>query len=110
MFVELIKSTLTKYQWRNTKYRHENGNILQILLPPCHRKGHHGIIFNEIAEAKMLLIMGKKRKPSTGRGTPFALRKKPSALADGIEACDHKNAYHTTAGWYCPNCGEIIRC
>lgn len=57
MFIELIESTLTKYQWRRSKYRHESRKVLEVLLPPCHRKGHHGIIFNEAAEAKMLLSM-----------------------------------------------------
>lgn len=57
MFVELIESTLTKYQWRRTKYRHESGKVLEILLPPCYKKKGHGLTFNEAAEAKMLLTI-----------------------------------------------------
>lgn len=60
MFAELIESTLTKYQWRRTKYRHENGKILEVLLPPGYRKKGHGLIFNEVAEAKMLLTLTSK--------------------------------------------------
>jgi len=27
---------------------------------------------------------------------------------DEDKACDHKNARHTSAGWYCPDCGEQL--
>ena len=59
MFAELIESNLTKYQWRRTKYRHDNGKILEVLLPPCYIKPGARLTFNEVAEAKMLLTMTK---------------------------------------------------
>ena len=30
-----------------------------------------------------------------------------TALAPPTEHCEHLGAYHITAGWYCPHCGQI---
>ena len=25
-----------------------------------------------------------------------------------VNLCDHSRPYHTSSGWYCPDCGKII--